>query len=305
MNKRTRRGDASTLRTERRRLEKLLKEFTDDAPKYMADLLTLNPRHKVARHIYDGDHEDLLAEEEDEESCANDNSTSVGPEEHNDSDFGADGDDEPDTDADADADADADDQRALQQASNALDGERQMHKQEPPERRTIGMPSAFGRANCVDHGLEGLVKLELELRKGQAHDAIDKIREHIGKKSVLYRTTVRSAKQSQSNSAAARGLVDAQTAKVNLHRLYYNRARDAMHALVDNKDDVKEYEPMTANDLQSSTAELDPAARGLRHKGLSWFWYLDINKAVGGDDGPRLMNECELFYIVVELNGTD
>ncbi|EIW73921.1 hypothetical protein CONPUDRAFT_68163, partial [Coniophora puteana RWD-64-598 SS2] len=160
-----------------------------------------------------------------------------------------------------------------------------------PERRTIGLPSAFGRAACIEQGLVGLVHQELELRKGQAHDAIGNIRNHIGRKSVLYKEAVRPAKHSQQASAAARRLVDSQTAQVNLHRLYYSRARAAMLALADNPDAVKEYEVMTAEDLQSSTAELNPAARGLRHKGLSWFWYLEIKKAVGSDDGPRLMKE--------------
>ncbi|EIW75517.1 hypothetical protein CONPUDRAFT_22788, partial [Coniophora puteana RWD-64-598 SS2] len=145
-----------------------------------------------------------------------------------------------------------------------------------PEQRTIGLPSAFGRKECKAHGLGRLTAIEMELRKGQAHDAIQKLREYIGKKSVLYRTDIRSARRSQHKAEAARQRVDAQTAKINIHRLYYNRAREAMLELAKKPRKIKEYKLMTIQDLTASTSLLNPSERGNRHRGLPWLWSLDI-----------------------------
>ncbi|EIW78072.1 hypothetical protein CONPUDRAFT_157234 [Coniophora puteana RWD-64-598 SS2] len=305
--KRSRRSDTTTLERERRHLNELMADFERDAPLYMNALLITNPKHVVLTQIFEGDHEDLVPEEGPHDTCPTNSAPGVDSEEDSEyeeesdadtedaaedgQDVGSDGDDAGDACADDIAPAPSGAREAGHAPSGAANLRRKRASSTQPERRTIGLPSAFGRAVCVEQGLVDLVHQELELRKGQAHDAIGNVRNHIGRKSVLYKEAVRPAKHSQQASAAARRLVDLQTAQVNIHRLYYSRARDAMLALADNPDVVKEYEVMTADDLQSSTAELNPAARGLRHKGLSWFWYLDIKKAVGSDDGPRLMKE--------------
>ncbi|EIW84778.1 hypothetical protein CONPUDRAFT_149648 [Coniophora puteana RWD-64-598 SS2] len=160
-----------------------------------------------------------------------------------------------------------------------------------PERRTIGLPSAFGRNECKMQGLGPLITIEMELRKGQAHDAIQKLREYIGKKSVLYRTDVRHAKHSQHKSDAARQRVDAQTAKINIYRLYYNRAREAMLSLAKKPSKVKEYKLLTLQDLTASTSLLNPSERGNRHRGLPWLWSLDIDKALGDDEDSQILQQ--------------
>ncbi|EIW73903.1 hypothetical protein CONPUDRAFT_160584 [Coniophora puteana RWD-64-598 SS2] len=160
-----------------------------------------------------------------------------------------------------------------------------------PETRTIGLPSAFGRERCIEHGLQFVLDTELKLRTGQAHDAIGKIQSHIGRRSVMYRKDIRAARGSQHQGASARARLDTETAKVDLQRLYYNHARNAMLTLAEDPATFSKYQVMTQADLKSCTAELRPDQTGIRHEGLSWFWTLDIERELAGPGGDELLNE--------------
>ncbi|EIW82952.1 hypothetical protein CONPUDRAFT_152009 [Coniophora puteana RWD-64-598 SS2] len=160
-----------------------------------------------------------------------------------------------------------------------------------PEKRTIGLPSAFGHARCRRHGLDHLVKMELRLQRGQANDAIGKVHSHITWQSVLYHKRICPARKSQRLAAAARDQVSSQTVQVNLHRLYYNHARQAMLALSEDVNSLSDYEEMKPEDLTSRTSLLDPSERGLQYLGLSWIWQIDVQLKLGGEKGKTLLNE--------------
>lgn len=51
----------------------------------------------------------------------------------------------------------------------------------------LTMPSAWGAARLKNGNLEGLVNEEVQLYIGQANDCLEKLRTHLGQKSVLYR----------------------------------------------------------------------------------------------------------------------
>jgi hypothetical protein len=59
-----------------------------------------------------------------------------------------------------------------------------------PERMSLFLPSSLDPADVKKLGLEGLAKQELELRKGQANDTLDKLRLALGNQALLYRTRV-------------------------------------------------------------------------------------------------------------------
>ncbi|EIW80679.1 hypothetical protein CONPUDRAFT_154693 [Coniophora puteana RWD-64-598 SS2] len=162
-----------------------------------------------------------------------------------------------------------------------------------PEDISIKLPSAFGRRACFDNGLEYLVDIEAELRRGQAHDALEKTRSYIGKKSVLYRTDIRQAKGSQKLGKAAQDVVDIQNSKIATQRETYNNARKAMIALAESPDDIAMYKELTFSDLEARTSTLNPAERGLRDEGLPWIWTMDIQEALAGKSGDEVLNE---FY---------
>ncbi|THH10995.1 hypothetical protein EW146_g8191 [Bondarzewia mesenterica] len=63
----------------------------------------------------------------------------------------------------------------------------------PTEKMAIALPSMLGLARCTELGLEEMAKQELELRKGQANDALHHICISVAQKSFLFRSSVRQA----------------------------------------------------------------------------------------------------------------
>jgi hypothetical protein len=59
-----------------------------------------------------------------------------------------------------------------------------------PEEITLFLPSSLSRADLERLGLTDIAKQELELRKGQANDALEGLRLALGHKSLLFRTDV-------------------------------------------------------------------------------------------------------------------
>ncbi|EIW75466.1 hypothetical protein CONPUDRAFT_65969, partial [Coniophora puteana RWD-64-598 SS2] len=159
-----------------------------------------------------------------------------------------------------------------------------------PENVTIGLPSAFGYKRCMALGLSRVVDVEMQLRKGQAHDALQHIRDHIGKKSVLARKALREVRGSQRQEGAVWDRFHVLSTKINLQRLYYNRARAAMYSLAKDPAEISQYQKMTRVDLQAQTEQLIPDARGMRHRSLSWIWTIDIDEALAGKDRSQLIN---------------
>ena len=64
---------------------------------------------------------------------------------------------------------------------------------EDPERMSLMMPSLFDHEDITWLGLENLAHQELELRQGQANDALENLRVALGHKALLWRTKVQPA----------------------------------------------------------------------------------------------------------------
>jgi hypothetical protein len=62
-----------------------------------------------------------------------------------------------------------------------------------PEDLTLWMPSYVGVSCLKQAGLENLIKEEVQLRIRQANDSLEKLRTHLGHKSILYRMNFRSS----------------------------------------------------------------------------------------------------------------
>jgi hypothetical protein len=62
-----------------------------------------------------------------------------------------------------------------------------------PEDLTLWMPSYIGASYLREAGLENLMKEEVQLHIGQANDSLEKLRTHLGHKSILYRMNFRSS----------------------------------------------------------------------------------------------------------------
>jgi hypothetical protein len=58
---------------------------------------------------------------------------------------------------------------------------------------TLWMPSYIGASYLREAGLEDLMKEEVQLCIGQANDSLEKLRTHLGHKSILYRMNFQSS----------------------------------------------------------------------------------------------------------------
>jgi hypothetical protein len=86
------------------------------------------------------------------------------------------------------ADADEMDQQILEEEDNNGDGDDD--EVLLPEKMSLFLPSSLELTDLHRFGLMDLATQELKLRKGQANDALDKLRLALGHKALLFRTHV-------------------------------------------------------------------------------------------------------------------
>ena len=72
----------------------------------------------------------------------------------------------------------------------------------PIERVRLGLPSSFSLAERTKMGMGHLRGIEMELREGQANDALEALRAGLAEKSLRFRTEVKPAKSQKTASKA-------------------------------------------------------------------------------------------------------
>jgi predicted nuclease with TOPRIM domain len=92
-----------------------------------------------------------------------------------------------DLDEEFDADADEMEEQSLE-GDNINDADED--EDILPEKMSLFLPSSLELADLHRFGLMDLATKELKLRKGQANDALDKLRLALGHKALLFRTQV-------------------------------------------------------------------------------------------------------------------
>jgi hypothetical protein len=160
-----------------------------------------------------------------------------------------------------------------------------------PENMVLSFPSLLGVDMSPDPGFQALCKQELELRKGQASDALHQIRLALGYKEFLYRTNVRSAKSQQKKSRAWAELITAEGSLKQQVKIY-NRARHAMTRLGATEDTLCMYQVLSKRDLQVDTSVQDPRMRNLHRSKLSWIWHVNAQEDMSS---INWMSECKSY----------
>lgn len=140
---------------------------------------------------------------------------------------------------------------------------------------------------------------ELELRLGQANDALHNLRIALGKKSFLFRSHVRAAK-SQQKKTRAWAEVSSVDADVRQQARIYASTRRKMIGLGATEETLDRYKVLKYVDLKISTAVATPNAPGQRDTRLSWFWTMDVQADAKTDDwmeecGQNVCTGSELF----------
>ncbi|KAG1793247.1 uncharacterized protein HD556DRAFT_1432294 [Suillus plorans] len=143
-----------------------------------------------------------------------------------------------------------------------------------PELVLIPLPSILGVERCDELGVAGLVAQETTLREGQANDALHAVRVHLADKSVLFQTSVRTAK-SQVNTTRAWTQVHSVECVINFNSMIYKKCRSQLSNL-GASELLQKYRELHKSDLKANSAVADPNARGQRNSTLPWFWSLDV-----------------------------
>jgi hypothetical protein len=172
-----------------------------------------------------------------------------------------------------------------------------------PENVVLLLPSSLKSSAIQALALSGVALQELELRKGQANDILEKLRYAMGQKSLLFRMNVSTSHQSQQSSPMiqvrnARGNKDITRAYRNVKQVEfkiqtefqaYRRCRKAMEQLGASQDDLDIYKQLLPGDLKMSDDIIHPNRSGQRLDKLSWFWYTGQQDV---HDKNMWMDEC-------------
>lgn len=160
------------------------------------------------------------------------------------------------------------------------------------ETHTVLFPSTIGADQCRKLGLKKHMEAELQLRCGQANDALEGIRMGVGKKAYLYRAQVRPA---QNKTAKTRAYVKIHNTDKSVLRnaRIYRQARAAIIRLEPSADVLAKYKELLKSHLTTSTTLLDPQIAGQRHTPLPWFWAHETGRGV---TDTILLDECEFHF---------
>lgn len=160
-----------------------------------------------------------------------------------------------------------------------------------PERMSLTLPSSLGKDHISKLGLEELASQEVELRCGQANDALAEIRIGLGHKSLLFRTKIRNANNVKETTRAWKE-VRQSTKEIDRHVRCYKHARWALERLGASKETLEKYRDIEKEDLKMSSDMVEENRFGQRNDKLPWFWRLGPQ---ADTDGDRVMKECKCF----------
>lgn len=162
-----------------------------------------------------------------------------------------------------------------------------------PETFNIAMPSILGLPACQARNLDALVQAEIQLRVGQCNDALQVIRLFIGRKAFIFKTDVRSAATMAMKTRSYRKIQNLDST-LRHHAQLYHRSRAALGALAASPAILSRFKDLKPEDLKAKTTFIDSSVKGVKHKHLSWFWYLDIE---GDTLDDNVMRECLFFSL--------
>ncbi|KAI5987303.1 hypothetical protein EDD15DRAFT_2389608 [Pisolithus albus] len=147
-----------------------------------------------------------------------------------------------------------------------------------PKMSTIShlpLPSNVGVDRCHAAGVHALLDMELQLRIGQANDALHGLRLALADKAVVFRGVVRQAK-TYSTRTRAWQIVNSIDSSVKQHAAIYRRCREAMIALGADVDTLSRFQELLNSHLTVDTAAFTQNAHSHRSSNLPWFWSIDI-----------------------------
>jgi hypothetical protein len=166
----------------------------------------------------------------------------------------------------------------------------------PIEQVKLGLPSSFDKVERDQMGLKRLEEMEIELREGQANDALEALRAGLAEKSLRFRTQVKPAK-SQRTMTRAWDSINRADKQIKAAVRSYRLARNALEALGASQHLLNQYQEIRKEDLKMSRDIVEENRVGQRSSGLAWFWRLD--QKWDGDRG-EFLKECKLQICAIQ-----
>lgn len=158
-----------------------------------------------------------------------------------------------------------------------------------PELEQLCLPSETRESQLRNLGLLGFRDQELELRRGQANDALEALRLALGHKALLLRTEVRHAK-SQATQTRAWSVTKAADRQVQTHAGIYRMCRRAMVSLGADQNMLGTYKELSDQDIKVNADITEENRVYQRSHTLPWIWLLPGQR--DGEDSAW-MEECE------------
>lgn len=158
-----------------------------------------------------------------------------------------------------------------------------------PKIISLPLPSSFSREERLGR-LRYLSECELKLREGQANDALHNLRIAIAHNSFVFRSRIRKNATTNGYTMRLRSYGDAHAVQMTIDQAakVYRTARKAMILLGADDSTLSKYNVLLKEDLASSTAVVDPNARGQSRSKLSWIW-----RTAQSSNNPVFLDESE------------
>lgn len=151
-----------------------------------------------------------------------------------------------------------------------------------PEKQPISMPSN----SLQDHPLR---TTELLLRKQQAERYLNALRETIAEKSFHFSHVMRIAPKKSVRTRARANIVKLNE-RISLYSRVYTRCRNALVQLHADVTVLDQFQILRREDVNASTAILDPNLPGSTSLRLSWIWQ---TSGSGTNQSPEQVRECK------------
>ncbi|KIK13391.1 hypothetical protein PISMIDRAFT_118988, partial [Pisolithus microcarpus 441] len=141
----------------------------------------------------------------------------------------------------------------------------------------VPLPSKFGSAYCKANKFHHLVEMELELRMGQANDALHGLHLALADKAVIFRGVVRPA-MNYSMRTQAWQMIHSIDTSIKQCAAIYRQCWLAMIALGASSDILDCYQELQKSHLSTSVAAFTQGTHDHHGSQLPWFWTIDIPK---------------------------
>jgi hypothetical protein len=143
-----------------------------------------------------------------------------------------------------------------------------------------------------DADLEHLVKEEIQLHIGQANDRLEKLRTHLGHKSVLFRMNFRSSLSVRTDTRSKQD-IRRMGLKINQDVRSYHRAREALSQLQASEDILQRYQLIKPEELGVPKDITEENRFGQSSDVLPWFWH------IGDRISAPWNKECEFHFTMI------